>query len=195
MGRQLFEVELYDHYGSFIFNAELWKSPGSWSHDDNKKWPWQGNGWQLYVDVSDVVKDTLFGKTIHEKKTVERLQFQLELPEGTYPAEYTVTQERWYRPRSPMPKHWLYCDAIEIPKGVPVPGKGTMAHNCGDDATFGITFAASSDSMGRNWAAHKAMEDVMHTRAKYGSGMRWVPSDGWPAHCKRRNGHVQPQGV
>lgn len=119
--------------------------------------------------------DVLLGKAKYSKRSLSYSGMYLHMPEKLYYCTVLLHRDKWTRPRWPWP---LRIDraTIEIPNGVPIPGKGTESYNCGEDCCNSLTTPASS--MPEAMAALQA--SVMETRLKRG-GPDWKPE-------KMRNG-------
>jgi hypothetical protein len=170
---------------------DLWRNDSCTSWDDNKKWPWQGNGWHFMVDL----KDLLLGRTKHLRlpNEVEARNLWINMPEGRYPARMIVTRELWLRERilsvfRRWPKvdellgpEFLYRAHVVIPGGIPEPGKGENSWDLDDEATQEITLAAEPSFPDRHAVSRKVCDLVMRRRHNYGSGFGWKPDAGWPS--------------
>ena len=60
--------------------------------------------------------------------------------------------------------------------GIPFPGKGTMAYNCGDDGLFGTAFDVETPEE----ACAKYRDVVLEYRRRYGSER--CAEEPWPQH-------------
>ena len=178
------------HTGLRFFDGSLWWdlwTNGDWSDDDLKKPPWLGNGWGGSYNV----EAALFGRTKYEGgEVIVDAEAKVQMPEGAYPAKVTIKQVRWVRKRLPWTKRWLYRGSVEVEGGVPVPGKGSASYNCGDDATYSITFGADDELLSEYVYLRKFTKSVLESRIRRG-GAGWRPADGWPDHCEMNEGVTQ----
>lgn len=67
--------------------------------------------------------------------------------------------------------HWSNIYKIIKENPVPVPGKGTMSYNCGEDARY----SSGGPAKNFNDAFGKFHSGVMEDRERYGSGHNWLP--------------------
>ena len=148
------EIEISLHSGSLWWR--FWTEPMSWSSSIPK---WR-HGNLNFVDM-------LLGRDKCEHYPIEEHDVLIPMPEGAYPATAKLEQWTWRRPR------WfarsLKRVTIDIPKGVPVPGKGENSWDCGDDAIFGTTVQASSIAEGVGMLVGSALR----TRIRYGGWSDW----------------------
>lgn len=159
----------------------VWRDSMGGSSDQNRTWPWRGDGWHFYWHPLRWIP----GDTRHEKdeSAVRTATVVVRLPEGDYPATYTAERVRWQRPRW-FRAPWVWRCSIEVEGGVPVPGKGENSWDCGDDATHSIAFAVTEEPMEPYEAAQRFAMDVLRSRQRHGS-LQWTPDGGWPQHCVR----------
>jgi hypothetical protein len=88
--------------------------------------------------------DFLLGDRVHsEEVLIRQPKLKIPMPEGTYDASAKLTRGTWKRPRWPFPLVVMRV-SIDIPDGIPIPGKGENSWDCGPDATYGTTGPASS---------------------------------------------------
>jgi hypothetical protein len=180
-----YDLDLFHHaretgFGlsaDWIADVEVWRnSMGTWHSRQPFTWPWLTSGWRWSVDL----RDAIFGRSVVEKRDAETSQVEVLMPEGRYPATVTVERWRWKRPRWPWAR-WYWRASIDIPGGIGVAGKGENSWDCGDDATFGCTFAVRDDKPSAGAVAHDMAGSVMRGREKYG-----LPSHAstgrWPRH-------------
>jgi len=138
--------------------SKLWTDP--WSEDGAPKWR------DLYLEL----RPLLFGRATYHREVIEEREVLVPMPERAYPATAVLTACTWTHQRFGWPRRRLLRVEIEIPGGVPVPGKGTEAWNCGDDATFGLTTPADSISEG----IARLVQTTLERRERYG-GRQWSP--------------------
>ena len=107
--------------------------------------------------------DILLGKVQYSCQKLKTETVEIPMPEGTYPATVTMECAKWKRPRWPIAQVRLGAD-VDIPKGVPIPGKGENSWDCDDDAIFGMSCAARNPEE----AVAKVVESALRTRKRYG---------------------------
>lgn len=112
-------------YGDAI-SIQFWHDPWDSSHD---KYKFQ----HIYIHLLDI----FLGRNVYASEVLETRKVQVPMPEKIYEGVGTLTYDTWKRPR--WFKHGLKRVQIEVAEGVPHPGKGTTAYNCGDDATFSVS--------------------------------------------------------
>lgn len=149
--------------------------------------PWNAEGgWQWNIDLEWLM---LLGDTTYEEKVLDSVVSWVAMPEGDYPATVDVTQVRWVR-RGPigwlfgLGRRWVYRTKIDIPGGIPHPGKGENSWDLGDDGLWGTSSAVQDEPPTAHYALQQVAISVLETRQKRG-GLRWVPNDGWPDHLIR----------
>ncbi len=174
-----------------FLDVDLWRNGHCWSSDDKHKLPWAGNGWGKLIDLADLVLGKMKRLSWeHEPELVTKRAVWVCLPEGRYPAKVTVTRQRWVRSRRlALEQRWpdlatepVYCPYLEIPGGIPEPGKGENSWDCGDDAIFGSSLPSSLELPMPYLLAKKVAESVMRRRHSYGGGYNYTPDEGWPPH-------------
>jgi hypothetical protein len=152
--RRLHDINLIDvavHDGAiwweFVHPKHEWKSGTSrWRH---------GNWHPL---------DTLLGRRVHSKEIIDGpIEVVIPMPERGYDATVTIELARWKRPRWPWATE-LRRYNVEIPGGIPVPGKGENSWDCGDDAIFGQSGPGRSVEV----AIGNIVESALTTRKRHG---------------------------
>jgi hypothetical protein len=158
------------HDGSLWF--VLWNSDGGWSNTDQKNWPWDGNGWSWTFHVVD----RLLGpqKYSGELDPSEPEQVLVSMPEGHYVAFFKQYRCQWSRRWWKGPLYWRA--EISVPSGIPFPGKGENSHDCGEDATYGVTLAVSRDWINPHQAALNLALEMIRRRG----GCAWRPEPKQP---------------
>lgn len=151
------EIKVSIHSGALWWS--FWQPTMEWS---SKTPRWRNGCWHPL--------DTLLGRAQYRSKVVQERGIQVPMPEGSYEATAKLTEDSWIRPRWPLGKHILRC-TIDVPEGIPEPGKGENSWDCGDDATFGITVPARSIHEGIG----KLVASVTETRLRRG-GTNWQPA-------------------
>lgn len=106
---------------------------GDWSRNDARRAPWHGNGWAWHLDVVRWI----FGREVRRARIVAEGATSIAMPEGSYPATYTIEAVEVSRPRARTTRHW--CGNVEVPDGIPFPGKGENSYDCGEDAAYGLS--------------------------------------------------------
>lgn len=157
-------VDFHDGSAWFTF----WHSDNGWSDDDHKRWPWEGNGWSWTLRVVDI----LFGEQKYsgELEATEPAQIQIWMPEGPYAATFRTYRCQWSRRWWKSPMYWR--TEIQIPDGLPFPGKGENSWDCDDDATYGSTSAVSTE-----WRpAHVVALDLALETLRRRGGCEWRPA-------------------
>jgi hypothetical protein len=139
--------------------GEIWQKENTWSRDD--KW-WQRWNWHPL--------DTFFGRMRHSVLSETVTAASVKFPEGDYPLEITMKQEKWKRPRLPWASVLLTRAHIECEKGVPIPGKGENSWDCDEDATYGLTCPANTVDE----AIAAFAKNILRTRRRHG-GEGWAP--------------------
>lgn len=142
------------HNGTFWFS--LWEDPMEWSHDDPKWWKF-----------NFTPMDFFFGRSKYSEESVQEGDAVIEMPEGPYKATYKKFISYWKRPRYLFSKQLLRI-SIDIPVGIPHPGKGENSWDCGMDATFGVTMSIKgNETIGE--ICERLVIDNLKIRRKYGS--------------------------
>jgi len=116
-----------DDENSLFGHLEIWQKTGEWRRGD---WAWSVNFDRL-----------VWGKKEYSKQPLWEIQREIPMPEKAYAATLQLVERRWTQPR----KFWRPVVMkrtidIEIPEGIPHPGKGTTSYNLGDDALMGLGF-------------------------------------------------------
>lgn len=137
---------------------KLWTDP--WGEDGAPKWR------DLYLEL----RPLLFGPARYQRQVLEERDVLIPLPERAYPATAVLTECTWTHQRFGWPRRRVVRAEIEIPGGLPTPGKGENAWDCGDDAINSITTPADTIPQG---IAH-LVESVLTRRERYG-GRHWAP--------------------
>jgi len=99
----------------------------------NDQWP-PKKGWTWSWFLADV----LFGRAEFKRIVLSKMESVVSMPEGPYPCMVQMERREWRRPRWPFVKRVLAAE-VEVPGGISHPGKGTCAHNCGEDATYSVS--------------------------------------------------------
>ena len=106
--------------------------------------------------------DVFLGRAKYSAVELEKVETSIPMPERSYPCTVTMQRAEWRRPRWPFVRRVLRAE-VEIPGGVPHPGKGTESYNCGDDGLYGLTAPAQSveDAIGM------CVANVLDKRRRY----------------------------
>lgn len=86
--------------------------------------------------------DAVLGERVYKEGTPEERQVQIPMPEGVYDATVKLQTDTWTRPRGRTEA--IRRAHVDIPLGIPFPGKGENSWDCGEDATYGYTGPADS---------------------------------------------------
>lgn len=169
--------------GVRIFEKTIWFEIWNWDFGWDRRQPkWLSFNWAPL--------NTLLGEPVYTSRALPEFRVGEELfpkkrgvlmPEGVYPVEITLTEDKWKRPRWPWPTV-VRRARIECPGGIPTPGKGENSWDCGEDATYGLTCPASTVEE----AVEELKRGVMEDRERYG-GKNWLP--------ERVRGTVSAQGL
>jgi len=116
-------------------------------------------------------REILFGDIKCSYELIAQERIKIAMPESVYEGTCKIELVTRKRPRSPF-KDQFYRADMDIPKGIPHPGKGENSWDCGEDATFGLSCQASSVEE----ATAKLIESVLKSRRRYG-GKDWVPQE------------------
>jgi hypothetical protein len=116
------------------------------------------------------LKDVILGRATHTSRVLaEGVPVAVQMPELTYFGTARLTEDTWSRPRwRPLRTRRTH---IDMPRGVPLPGKGENAWDCDEDACFGQT--GPHDNVADAVAA--LVEYVEGRRLRYG-GEGWRPA-------------------
>ena len=123
------------------------------------------------------------GRYVRTDDVIDRREVVLPLPEGRYPATVELHRTTLRRERLRRVTTSYYADLTPA-CGVPVPGKGENSYDCGDDAIYSSSAAVSTPEYGSEWVTEAVsgfVNGVLRQRSRYGSGLAYVPADGWPA--------------
>lgn len=169
LGGREFRVAVHD--GTIWLS--FWANDDAWCNLDRKDWPWRTNGWAANFNL---VK-ALLGATDYQTKDHEKQAGTVIMPEKRYPATIKISRVRWPRPRSLLGRRWQWRGAVHIDGGIPIPGKGTTSYNCGEDATYSISFGAQRERPHPHALCQRLAIDVLKRRQRYGGGTDWMPAD------------------
>jgi len=126
-------------FGFRVHSGALWWDCGA---DDSSRstdpW-WRHGAWHPL--------DTVLGRSRHSSELIEERAVKIPLPEGAYDAVAKLERCAWKRARWPFARVVLRV-SIDVPKGIPVPGKGENSYDCGPDATYGLSCSARTVEQG-----------------------------------------------
>jgi hypothetical protein len=138
---------------------ECWAPAHSWSRGEPwwMRWTWHP-------------LDTFFGRMQHSvRDVVSSTATVIPMPEKAYPCVVVIQEEVWKRSRLPWASTVLRRAHIDVPGGVPFPGKGENSWDCGDDATHSMTCPAETVEQG----VARFVESVLRDRRRYGGSVNW----------------------
>lgn len=163
----------------WLFDAsltiDLWAGMDAQMNRTMGGWPWNHDGWHLYLHpLRWIVGDT----TCEHAPDAHEATVAVRMPEGAYHATTKVERVRWNRRLWNGP--WLWRGSIEVPGGIPLPGKGENSWDCDDDAVYGCSFAVEEDPPSPHELANRLALDALRTRVRHGGGTDWTPRNGWP---------------
>lgn len=134
---------------------------------------WEPDGWDRENprggQRTSVLDDFFLGDAKHEETVLEERETLIPMPEKNYPAHVKLVESRWKRPRWFTKKMLRF--KVDIPGGIPKPGKGENSWDCGEDATFGLTARGSTVAE----AVSSVVECVLRDRERHG-GRDWRPA-------------------
>jgi hypothetical protein len=139
---------------SWDWHAKVWES------SSRDPW-WMHKGWFL--------RDVIFGDADYTSRELKKEIVEIPMPEGSYRGTVALSLAGWKRPRWPWVKEILRAE-IDVPGGIPVPGKGENAWDCDEDAIYSLTTQASTVPE----AIAAIVESALKTRRRYG-GKDWQP--------------------
>ena len=114
--------------------------------------------------------DTFLGRFEVQTEQGEAVPVVIPMPEGVYHGTACREVRTWTRPR--WPGAWLRIEdvSVEVPDGVPIPGKGEMGYDIDDDALCGWSHRGPVSE-----AVIHGIASALRTRAQRG-GIAWRPS-------------------
>lgn len=159
------ELWLYWNTEAHGFSWHLWMRPHEWRRSD-AKWR-RGSFYPL---------DFVFGRQRYVNEVLskhEEVPVTIPGDPTTYYATIALERPVWTRPRWPWwPLKVTHRTAdIELLYPIPLPGKGENPWDCGDDATFSMSTAATTVDE----AIAKLVASVERDRKRHG-GAHWKPS-------------------
>lgn len=145
-----------------------------WNNDDSetsystvggKRIRRDAHGWRRRWSLLDVVLDN----AVYASKAYSFSEMFIAMPEKTHMCTVKLHRDKWKRPRWPFAKR-INRATIEIPNGIPIPGKGENSWDCGEDRVYSSTMPAG----GMLEAIAKLHKSIADRRVKYG-GHNWKP--------------------
>ena len=149
----LFRARQYEarEWGITFHGWMLWLRCGQTIHTWDQDDPWW---WEMTINIPDLI----LGRTRHTERELSTRSVEIPMPEGSYDGVVTVREGTWKRPRWPFSRR-IVTATVDIEDGIPFPGKGTCAYNCGEDRLMGTSVVGSSVS--------KAIGNVVATVLDY----------------------------
>lgn len=154
--------ERYAYTNANFFNFDFSRSRLRWQFGGGTmSWSSSTPKWK---DGSIDLPKLLFGPVKYEEgRDREVHHVQIPMPEGAYDATITLSTDSWSRPR------WKTLSIrrcrVDIPLGIPYPGKGENSWDCDEDAAYGLT--APADTVEE--AIALVVESVLRKRRERGS--------------------------
>lgn len=137
---------------------ELGANAHEWSR--NQPW-WWSNSWNI--------PDILFGRQKYSSVPISETAAEIPMIERSYPCTVKMSADKWKRPRLPWTRTIIRAN-VDIPGGVPVPGKGENSWDCDEDAIFSMTCPAKDAAD----AVQRVVASANETRRRHGGPM-WRP--------------------
>lgn len=110
-------------------------------------WDERDYGWRSGYFI---LPDFFLGANKHSSKVIETRRVTIYVPQhscGYQPMSYNavvhITHDTWKRPRWPF-TILVQRGVVDVPSGVPHPGKGTTSYNCGESRLYGLTTEAAT---------------------------------------------------
>lgn len=144
-------ISIYDG----VLRLALWGKTDSWSSDDPR---WQVTRWDF--------KDALLGKPKFESRLLDTYSVLIPLPEKSYHAKLEMREDTW---RRRWTKSKITRAYIEIPGGIPIPGKGENSWDISDDAICGNCLPSDTPIQ----AIMDTAKSIMIRRERYGNNPEW----------------------
>jgi len=133
-----------------------------------------------YVRQANCFLNPVFGKSKCDTTEFGNPEtIKVSFPEGIYNVNISFKKTHWYRKRWrkwPFSRIRYYVNA-SMPIGIPFPGKGENAWDCGMDGLYGC-----SADYGRNYQEAisniqgQIMSSIIRNRERYG-GHNWTPTE------------------
>lgn len=153
-----YDREIGVHIHSWAISWNIWHSTMEWDSSTPK---WRNGSFRIL--------DLVFGRQIYSEKEIETRDIDIPMPEGTYAATAKLYQATWKRTRSLCTKTIKTINIVIPGGGIPHEGKAKSGHDCGGDATHGLTTSAYSIAEG----VGILVGNVLEQRVKYGGWKDW----------------------
>lgn len=166
------EIEVYWNGEAVALFWSLWMRPHEWRRGEAK---WRRGSFHPV--------DLLFGKQRYHKNILtEATPITITIPgdPAPYPATVALEHPVWTRSRWPWwpLRREHYTADIEIPAGIPIPGKGENSWDIDDDAVYGMSTPATTIDE----AVAAVVASVERDRKRHGwpgwTPRRKLPSEG-----------------
>lgn len=148
-------------FSDWTLRIHPWSKSMEWCKAD----PWWVRG------ISLNLPDLLLGRNRHTCTTVNTFDIEIPMPEKNYPAKVNIEHGIWKRPL------WLAkvrrSAWVEIPGGIPFPGKGENSWDCGMDGLFGY----GCSGIKAEEIIAQGVQSVLESRRKYAGSVAWVPAE------------------
>lgn len=137
----------------------LWRDDGVWQRGD-----WRQGSFHPARFI--------LGRQNHAEEVLSTEDVEIGMPEGAYAATVSMIERTWTRQRWPwwpLTKRRMTAK-VDVPDGIPHPGKGENSWDYGDDALYGLSCPARTveEAIGR------VVESATRDRRRYG-GAHWKP--------------------
>jgi len=163
---EYWDMPITRRVGVKVFGGKIWFDLWSAENDSSHNKKWQ--------EFNFAPLDFIFGHSRYSRLNELSEETKIIMPEGRYPATITIYTAVWSRPRWPFARRVERVE-VEIPGGIPIPGKGESSWDVGDDAIVSVTVAAET----REEAKRKVFGLVMDRRIRCAAA-DWQPAAGWP---------------
>jgi hypothetical protein len=150
--------ELGFYFHEWALWVRIWSDPDEWRSADPK--------WMSFTIHLD---DLLLGKVKYSERVIGVDMCEVPMPERVYLAHVKIFESQWKRSRWPWAKRQVRSEITPL-MPIPIPGKGSAAYNCGEDATHSMTCAADTPLK----AVVALVESTLRHRWQYG-GKTWRP--------------------
>ena len=153
----------------FLFEVNDWTirfKPWGPSMEWRSKDPWWVSGVHLNIP------DFLFGHCKYSDRTMSTTPVVIGMPEKAYAGTVKMFESTWQRARWPWPRRMVRAE-VDVPGGVPFPGKGENSWDCGEDATYSMTCPAKTVEE----AIAAMVESTLRDRRRHGGSVNWRPAE------------------
>jgi hypothetical protein len=128
--------------------------------NDDSEWTRKSRSWSVLNE------NLFFGRSHFKKEPLQTIEGFIPMPEKDYPATFEISRDTWTWKRFKKPLT-LVRVMVNIPEGIPHPGKGTSSWNLDDDALFGMGCAVESVETAVSEATQKVIASVNYCREHY----------------------------